>query len=319
MFDRIATSARTWGNLLARRAGTARLKRRRLGLAAGLLLFVGGVVVSLSRLPDVHREPRWELLALVALVGVPLTLAFNAAEYQVAAAVVGHRVPFISALRVGTLAAAANLLPIPGAVLVRANAIRRLGASYRRIALSAGVTTVAFIGAPCLVASLLLAASGEIAFTVILAAAGVLLLGLALGVLTVERGFREGGRILLAAEARAVGALLVKAGRLYLVLLAFHYDAGARQALTLAIGAVIGTALGFFPAGLGAAEALAAALSPLVGISAAVGFVANAIDRVISMIGLAIACSVIFLVERRRLSGLPRRSTPRKDEEPRAN
>jgi hypothetical protein len=67
-----------------------------------------------------------------------------------------------------------NLLPIPGAVLVRVNAIQRLGASYRRIALSAGVTTVAFIGAPCLVASLLLAAAGEIAFTVILAAAGVL-------------------------------------------------------------------------------------------------------------------------------------------------
>jgi hypothetical protein len=309
VLDLITTSAMKWGNILARRAGTARLKRRRLGLAAGVLLFAGGLVVSLLSLPDVHREPRWELLAVVGLVGVPLTLAFNAAEYQVAAAVVGHRVPFVSALRVGTLAAAANFLPIPGAVLVRAHAIRKLGASYRKVALSAGVTTVAFIGAPCLVASLLLAAAGEIAFTVILAAAGFLLLGLALSLLTAEHGFQKGGRILVAAEARAVGALLVKAGRLYLILLAFGYDVGASQALTLAIGAVVGTALGIFPAGLGAAEAFAAALSPLVGLSAAVGFVANAVDRLISMIGLALAGGVIFLVERRRDSGLGPSST----------
>ena len=44
-----------------------------------------------------------------------------------------------------------------------------------------------------------------------------------------------------------------------------------------------------------------------------------ALGSLAMMIGLAIACSVIFLVERRRRSGLPRSSTPLKDEEPRAN
>lgn len=290
--------ARRLSEVLARRPGPGSAKRRRLGLAAALVLFIGGSILSVLGLPDVEQEPRWELLAVVALVGVPLTLGFNAAEYQVAAAVVAYRVPFLSALRVGVLAAAANLLPVPGAILVRAHAIRKLGASYGKIALATGVTGICFIGAPCLVASGVLAAAGEIAFAVVLAGAGLLLLALALAMLTVERGFQQGSRILVAAAARAVGALIVKAGRLYLILIAFGYEAGATQALTLTIGAVIATALGFFPAGLGAAEALAAALSPLVGLSAAVGFVASAVDRLISMAGLAVVGGVMLLRNR---------------------
>jgi uncharacterized membrane protein YbhN (UPF0104 family) len=63
---------------------------------------------------------------------------------------------------------------------------------------------------------------------------------------------------------------------------------------------VIATTLGFFPGGLGAAEALAAAFSPLVGLSASVGFVVSAVDRLISMVGLAVIGVVAYVVVRRR-------------------
>ena len=283
--------------LLATRPG---LRRRRLGLAVALILFVGGAVVGVLSLPDVEQEPRWELLAVVGLVGLPLTLAVNAAEYQVTAAVLGYRVPFVPALRVGVLATAANLLPIPGAVLVRAHAVRRLGAPYGKIVLSTGAVGVCFVGTTCLMAGAVLAASGELAFGGILLGAGLVLLALALALLVRERGSRTGVRLLLATVARATAAIVVKAGRLYLILVAFGYEAGITQALTLTLAAIIALSLGFFPGGLGAAELLAAALSPLVGLSAAVGFVASAVDRLVSLVGLAVIAGGVILLDRRR-------------------
>jgi hypothetical protein len=274
-----------------------------LGLAAALILFVGGSVLGFSSLPEVEQDPHWELLAVVGLLGVPLTLAFNAAEYQVAAAIAAYKVPFGAALRVGVMATAANMLPIPGAMLVRAHAIRKLGGSYGKIALSTGVVGICFVGMTSVLASGLLLASGQTVLGGLLAAAGLLLLALALAILRAEREPTESVRLLFAAAARASGAMLVKAGRLYLILLAFGYEAGATQALTLTVAAVIATTLGFFPGGLGAAEVLAAALSPLVGLSAAVGFVVSAVDRLVSMVGLAVIGGGMFLLDRRRESG----------------
>jgi uncharacterized membrane protein YbhN (UPF0104 family) len=274
-----------------------------LAFAAALVLFVGGFVLGVLNLPDVEREPRWELLAVVAVLGVPLTLAFNAAEYQVAAAIAAYRVPFTAAFRVGVLSTAANMLPIPGAMLVRARAIRKLGGSYGSIAVSTGAVAMCFVGVTSMLASGLLVASGQAALGGVLAAAGLLLFAVPFAMLRAQRSSGRSLRLLLAAAARASGAIAVKAGRLYLILIAFGYEAGATQALTLTVAAVLATTLGFFPGGLGAAEALAAALGPLVGLSAAVGFVASAVDRLISMLGLAVIGGAIVLRDRRRPRG----------------
>jgi uncharacterized membrane protein YbhN (UPF0104 family) len=237
---------------------------------------------------------------VVGLVGLPLTLAVNAAEYQVTAAILGYRVPFVAALRVGVLATAANLLPIPGAVLVRAHAVRRLGAPYGKIVLSTGAVGICFVGTTCLMAGAVLAASAELAFGGVLLGPGLVLLALALALLVRERGSRTGVRLLLATAARATAAIVVKAGRLYLILVAFGYEAGVTEALTLTLAAIIALSLGFFPGGLGAGEVLAAALSPLVGLSAAVGFVASAVDRLVSLFGLAVIAGGVILLDRRR-------------------
>lgn len=295
-----ASLARRFAAFAEWRRGPTDATRRRVVFAAALVLFAGGFVVALLNLPEVEQDPRWELIAVVALVGVPLTLVLNAAEYQVAAAVAAYKVSFSAALRVGYLATAANMLPIPGAILVRAHALRRLGGSYGRIALSTGIVGLCFVGMTCALASGVLIASDELVVGGVLAAAGLALLVLAFVLLKLERTSLASLRLLLAACVRASAAIAVKAGRLYLLLLAFGYDAGATQALTLTVAAVIATTLGFFPGGLGAAEALAAAFSPLVGLSASVGFVVSAVDRLISMIGLAVIGGVAYVVARRR-------------------
>lgn len=283
-----------------RMRGAGGPKRRTLGLVAALVLFAGGSVLAFLNLPDVDQSPRWELLIVVGVVGVPLTLALNAAEYQVAAAIASYRVSFLSALRVGVLATAANLLPMPGAVLVRAHAIRQLGGTYRKIALSTGVVGICFLGTTCALTSVIFFVSGKPGLGGLLAAAGLVLLAIAFGALVAGRTIVQALALVLSAALRATGAIAVKAGRIYLVLLAFGYEAGLKQALTLTLAAVIVTVLGFLPAGLGGAEALAAAVSPLVGLSSAVGFAVSAVDRLISLLGLAIVVGSILFLDRRR-------------------
>jgi uncharacterized membrane protein YbhN (UPF0104 family) len=263
------------------------------------------LIVGVLNLPEVEAEPRWELLAVVALLGVPATLALNAAEYQVTAAIAGYQVPFGRTLRIGVLATAANLLPIPGAILVKAHAIRKLGGSYEKIAQSTGVVAAAFLGTTGVLAGASLLAGGRPAVGGLLMAGGVALVAIALATLVYGSGGRRGVRLLVAAVARSVGAIAVKASRLYLILVAFGYEAGAKQAFILTLAAVIATVLGFVPAGLGVAEALAAALSPLVGLSAAVGFVVSAVDRLISMLGLAVITGCVLLLGRKRNRGEP--------------
>lgn len=274
--------------------------RRKLGLFVAVVLFVGGLILGVVNLPEVENEPRWELLAIVGVIGVPLTLVLNAAEYQVTAAIAAFKVPIGTAFRVGVLATAANMLPIPGAVLVRAHAIRKLGGSYGSIARSTGIVGVCFVGVTCALASGVLLVSDELALGSFLAIAGLLAAGLAFFLLRAERPWAESARLLTAAMGRALVAMLIKAGRLYLVLIAFGYEAGATQAVTLTVASVIATMLGFFPGGLGMAEALGAAFAPLVGLSAAVGFVALAVDRLITMVVLVVIGAVVFLVGRRR-------------------
>lgn len=276
-----------------------------MALVAALVLFVGGLIVGVLNLPEVETEPRWELLAVVALLGVPATLALNAAEYQVTAAIAGYQVPFVRTLRVGVLATAANLLPLPGAVLVKAHAIRKLGGSYERIVHSTGAVAASFLGTTGVMAGAALLAGGRPGIGGLLTAGGAVLLVIALATLVYGCGRARGVRLLAAAVARAAGAIAVKAGRLYLILVALGYEAGAKQAFILTLAAVIATALGFFPAGLGVAEALAAALSPLVGLSAAVGFVVSAVDRLISMLGLAVIAGCVLVFDRGRNRGDP--------------
>ncbi len=67
------------------------------------------------------------------------------------------------------------------------------------------------------------------------------------------------------------------------------------------IAGVSAAAIGFLPSGLGAQEGLAALLSPVVGMPAAVGLVITALDRVMSLfVFAALGASVTFLARRSR-------------------
>jgi hypothetical protein len=277
-----------------KRVSTRSKRLDRVLLLVAILVFVGGSVLAYVNLPESTREPVWALLALVAIIGVPLTIATNAAEYVLSAHLLGYRVPLDSALRVSIVAAAANLLPIPGSVLVRTEAVRRLGAKASRALATSTVVGISWLATTAALTGGLLLLHGRPTVGAIAAAVGAVLLGLTVLLcfrLDATRALVISGRLVLVESA----SVLVKAARLYVILHALHFAGGVDQAMALTSAGVVSTATGFFPGGMGATEVLSAAVGPLVDLPAALGLLAAAIDRAIGLAGLALISGLLFL------------------------
>jgi uncharacterized membrane protein YbhN (UPF0104 family) len=99
------------------------------------------------------------------------------------------------------------------------------------------------------------------------------------------------GRVALAARIVVIEVswVVLSGLRFWLLLYALDVSATAAQALALAVAGAMSVAIGFFPGGLGAREALIALLSPLVDLRFSEGLVLGVLDRVIWMTFLTLA------------------------------
>jgi uncharacterized membrane protein YbhN (UPF0104 family) len=301
-----ATPGGLAGRLLRYRAAVAGVGERRLLLVA-VVLFVVASAIGVANLPPVETTVRWPVLLLLPLVGVPATVATNALEYGVTARLLGHRVPPADAARVSVLSTAANLLPIPGAVLVRSRALRQRGSGMGSALAVTTAIGVAWVGVNAVLAGSLQVATGEPPLGAAVIVGGVLVLGaaalLAVRTRRVTLGRRDAATVLLV----EVVAVLVAAARLQVALWGLGYSPGVDQSLGLSLAGSLGSAVGFLPAGLGIREVLAAGIGPIVGLPAAVGLVATAVDRVVGLVVLAGITAVLIATGA---------GTPRLEEEP---
>lgn len=288
-----------WVGDRLRRAGGWLTSRRprsvaadRLLLVVAALLFAVAFAFGLRAVPEGTVElTAWPFAVLVLLV-IPLTNVANALEYAVAARIGGQRVPLEEALEVSVLSSAANLLPLPGAALVRVRALRRGGSSYRR-----ALSVTALVGAAWLATSLVLAGGllalhrePEVAGAGVAVVLGSGVLGLVAAAVAVRSLAPAGASValsgaLLGAEVLAVG---IAALRYLLVLHGLGLEADVEQAVALTVAGVLASALGFVPGGLGLREALAGLIAGLVGLPVATGVLAAAVDRLVGLPVLAV-------------------------------
>jgi uncharacterized membrane protein YbhN (UPF0104 family) len=278
--------------LLRYRAAVAGVGERRLLLIA-VVLFLVASAVGAANLPPVETSVRWPVLLLLPLIGVPATVATNAWEYSVTARLLGYRIPPPDAARVSVLSTAANLLPIPGAVLVRSRALNQRGTGMGSALSITTAIGIAWVGVTAVMAGGLQLFGGEPALGAAVLAGGLVVLVLS-GLLAARtRGVtlrRSDIGTVLAVE---VVAVLVAATRLQLVLWGLGYSPGADQSMALSLAGSLGSAVGFLPAGLGVREVLAAGIGPIVGLPAAVSLVATAVDRVLGLVVLAAIAAVL--------------------------
>ncbi len=270
------------GGLLRRRAEQRSPRVERALLVLSALVFLGAGYFAFQRFPDVEGGLEWWPLLLGSVGGVPPTVFLNGMEFHTSALMVGHRVPASRALRVTVIANAANLLPLPGAALVRVQALRQLGPGYRE-----AVSATALIGAGWVAITVLIAGVAQLALgSPALGAAwtAVALVGLVIAYAWMSRrvGAERAPALAVRVALIEVAFVVVNGLRLFLIIEGLGFDVDATQAVALTVAGAAAAAVGIFPGGLGLREAIAAGISPLVGLPVAVGLMATVVHRLAS-------------------------------------
>jgi uncharacterized membrane protein YbhN (UPF0104 family) len=268
-------------------------------LVAALAVFIVFTVVAFRSLPHIDKPLRWELILVAGLVCVPVITALNVLEYRVMTHFADYHPPAFELIQVTIMGSAANLLPVPGAVVVRLANLRKAGVRVTRGLNLTAIIGLTWVGAACLLGGLTELWS-HLGFALVALAIGIGLLGVSTAMLV--RILEPGTRIAGVAELLAIeiGFVLMQALRLFLVASALRFNVSYAQSATLVIAAVSAAAIGFLPAGLGAREGIAAVLSPIVGFPAAVGLVITAVDRAVNLVVLSAFAGAVTLATRRR-------------------
>jgi hypothetical protein len=297
---------------LARAVITARQAYKRHPLAAGVTaggLFLAVFIPAIGRYHRLHLHPDPALLVTVAIFAPPIFVSLNAAEFALIARMTSHRVTTREAVTVSVSGTIANLLPIPGSVVIRSAALvaagQTMGSTLRSVVkvggVWIGVTAVAFGSAT---------AVGDPAVGAVIAAGGLCLMVACL--VRIRHQVDDPGlarRLMATVVAIEAAAVAFDAVRLLLILHAIGIHAGVLDALALTSANVLSTAVGILPAGLGLREALSAGLGAASGLPAAAAVTATVVDRVLTLVGLG-AFSVGLLAWTKTVARRAPRSIP---------
>jgi hypothetical protein len=301
---------RSLANAIVEKMGKARMRSpraRRIGLSIALVLFIGATTLAIRHLPAIpkadHREPL--LFVPIALLSFG-TIFLNGLEYVLSARAIGHSVPLRESTRVSVLSTAANLLPIPGAAIVKTRALQNRGA---RLGTAASLTIaigLVWVGVGCIGAGGLLAITTDrTLMAVLLLAGGALSMALS-AVLFVGRSTAMSVPSVMGwATLLEASSVTLTSVRFTLVLRAMGFHGTFAQGATLAATAIVASAAGIFPGGLGLRELLSGIIGPAVGLSAAVATVAAAVERIVSLCVLGVTALVIIVIDRGEIVNAP--------------
>ncbi|MEZ5243820.1 MAG: hypothetical protein R2707_01890 [Acidimicrobiales bacterium] len=267
-----------------------------------LVVSAGGVVVasvwawqsSGLRTGDIE----WVPIVVAFVVAAPTSLALKALEFRVAASVAGQHPGARRSLDVAVVSSAANLLPLPGSLLVTVRSLSEDGTTYGHAIAASAVPGLAWLGITGLVGGAAIGIEGSpwLAGLVVLAGLGAA----AAAAMLFRSHAPEAGRATLAATIIAVeaGWLGVSALRLGLAVSALGVSIEPTQAVALSVAGALTVAIGFFPGGLGVREALLAGLSPLIGLPFDTGVLLGSLDRVVWLAFLALAALILSATSR---------------------
>ncbi len=187
-------------------------------------------------------------------------------------------------------------------MLIRTQALRQAGSTYRRALFANAAAGAAWVAMGLLSIGALFTAQDERrpAGVAMVATALAVVLGLAFAL---HRSCRDDTPRLLA-RLLAVELVTVGASAASIALGFAMLGFGIRpvQAVALAGSVIVSTAIGIFPAGLGLREALAGTIGAAVHLPAAKAVAATAAERVAQLLGMA-GCAAILLFGSWRSAG----------------
>jgi hypothetical protein len=274
-----------------------RRRAERLALLIAAPALAAGLWYSVHQQPQIFDRLHWVWLLAVLLVGVPLITFSNALRFAVTLRLTGQRWRFPALLRASVLSSAANMLPLPGGLMLRIAYLRTPQTSLARatwitalssgiwFAVAAGATAFAFwrLGHPLLGAGI-----GAAAIALAATCAGLLL------------RHPHGGAAALVLLILESCTFAVTATRFMWCFFALGAQVAWLQGLALSVAYVSGAVVSIVPAGLGLYEFAGSLLAPYAGIAPTLAFIAVFLDRIATLLGLALAAGAIWVSDSAR-------------------
>jgi uncharacterized membrane protein YbhN (UPF0104 family) len=259
---------------------------RRTILLVAALWFGAGVALSVYADPHRFSDLQWQPIVWLIAVAIPITIALNSLEFTLSGRLIGTHIGFRSAMETTIIGGVANMLPLPGGIVVRVAALKAAGASFKHGSLTILFNTFLWFGVALVYAGAWIAALAAIWLGSMFLAAGLAIL---IASFAITRQSLKEWRVTMWLTLNKVGLVLIDALRIFLCLWALSAAGGFGQASVLTASSVIGSAVSFVPAGLGVREAVAALLAPVVGLAASSAFLATSLNR---LIGLAVTTPI---------------------------
>ncbi len=276
---------------------------RRIGLWISIPALVAGIAVSILMHPNALFGLDWRYLAVVALLGVPAMTALNALEYVLTARLLGQRIGPAYALDITVMGTAANMLPLPGGPLIRVAGLTAAGASLTHSVATSVLVLLVSVGVAAIYSGLWIGTIADLWIGGLVVVAGCIFM---LASVAAARRAPGGIGVLAVIAVTRSGLVLVTAGRLFLCFGALGISASFAQSSGLAVSGVASSVIPFVPAGIGVREWLAAALSPIVGLSMGAGFLVTFLNRLTTM---AVVVPIALVLNLRHGKVAPRATT----------
>lgn len=260
------------------------------------VFFSCGIIYSFWRLKDFNfRLFSPQAFGLVVL-SVPVMLHLSIRRFQVVTAIYATRYAYREAAAIVVYGALANILPIPGAFMVRvasmANHVGMKKAVASNVLAYLVWILVSFLFVVFLHCTLLFSTFFSILVFILLLIVCLFLT-------------RTGGQSRVMPGLFFVQFLLTITNiiRIFLISYCFNSVLGLDIVALIQLSGVVVSGIGVIPSGLGLAEGLAAMISAMAGELAAVGFALVATNRVLTWLGLL---GAVFFIKKQRPSFLDR-------------
>jgi hypothetical protein len=263
---------------------------QRVLLIVAALFLLAGLALSIKTHPQALLQASWPPLLFALAINVPLGLGLAVVEFVGSARLIGKSISIRYAVFTVVTGSAANMLPLPGAFMARMASLKGVGARYRDGAIATMVANLVWV-------SLALLWSGAWMFAFNAEVLALLMIGggAVFGIVCLIAAKWLGAKLqdLLLVAVTRLALFSNQSIRLLLCLMAIHVGAEFAQAAVLSLSALVGSAMSLVPAGLGIREGVAAALGPVIGLTAAAGFLAAFINRILGLVVLVPAALLL--------------------------
>jgi len=254
-----------------------------------VLVFLGGLVVSIAAQPALIANIRIETILVVLLALCPLMTCANMLTTKELARLAGAQMNYFAAFKLAVMSTAANQLPAPGGPLLRIVAFQAAGAKLKDSTLATLAAGLIWMGATFLFAAAWAFSLNLWLSASLLGAGGVMTAAAFMMSMRLPGGALSAGRLFAVSSVSAA----LYAAAIYWALLSFGVSWSFGQAAVISAAGVIGAAISIVPSGLGVREAASASLAAMIGAQPAAAFTATASIH-LAMLVIMGGCALFF-------------------------